>query len=72
MALQNNGQYIKIERLSGNKTVLIQLVHLTKKDGAIIDYSQYDFQPDMESNGYHKQAYEHLLTLEDFLDAESC
>ncbi|HAS6060811.1 TPA: hypothetical protein I7135_01435 [Vibrio vulnificus] len=72
MALINKGQYIKVERLSGNKTMLIQLVHLDKKDGIILDYSQYDFQPDMESVGYHKQAYEYLLKHADFVAAESC
>ncbi|WP_274023258.1 hypothetical protein [Vibrio parahaemolyticus] len=52
--------------------MLIQLVHLTKKDGVILDYSQYDFKPDMESFGYHKQAYEYLLTHADFVEAELC
>lgn len=72
MALLNNGQYIKIERLSGNKTMLIQLVHLNKKDGVILEYSQYDFQTNLESVGYHKQAYEYLLNHADFVAAEPC
>ncbi|EKB1950858.1 hypothetical protein ACOIVT_001711 [Vibrio parahaemolyticus] len=72
MALLNNGQYIKIERLSGNKTMLIQLVHLNKKDGVILEYSQYDFQPNLESVGYHQQAYEYLLNHADFVAAEPC
>ncbi|EPW7001960.1 hypothetical protein ACWO06_000988 [Vibrio parahaemolyticus] len=72
MALLNNGQYIKIERLSGNKTMLIQLVHLNKKDGVILEYSQYDFQPNLESVGYHKQAYQYLLSHADFAAAEPC
>lgn len=72
MALLNNGQYIKVERLSGNKTMLIQLVHLNKKDGIILDYSQYEFKPDQEANGYHKQAYVYLKSLESFESATDC
>ncbi|MCG9228047.1 hypothetical protein L3X65_02535 [Vibrio diabolicus] len=72
MAILNNGQYLKIERFSGNKQMLVQLVHLSKKDGVILDYSQYEFTPDTESKSYHKQAYEYLLTLPEFSEAESC
>jgi hypothetical protein len=69
--LQN--AYIKVDRVSGNKTqVELKYVVYSKKDGEIVEEKFAYFSPNMDGENFVKQAYEHLKTLPEFAGATDC
>jgi hypothetical protein len=65
--------YIKVDRVSGNKTqVEIKYVVYSKNNGEVVEEKFAYFSPNMDGGNFIKQAYEHLKTLPEFAGATDC
>jgi hypothetical protein len=63
--------YVKVETVGGNK--LEQLVNVSiKNDAGVTKNFSCSFVPDMTGDNFIAQAYRHLKTLPDFVNAEDC
>jgi len=60
--------YIKVEAVSGGKDNVVASV-LFKSD-TVAFTKTYEFVPDMDGSNFIKQAYEHIKTLAEFVNAE--
>jgi hypothetical protein len=64
--------YIRVESISGTKSMIHADIAIATADGQRVDFLKIGFQPNMDGGNFIKQAYEHLKTLPDFAGAVDC
>ncbi len=70
---QFNNAYIKVDLVSGNKTLMrISIGIYREKDGQQLNGQQFVFTPDLNGKNFLAQAYDHLKTLPEFAGAVDC
>lgn len=71
--LENTFQdaYIKVKSVNGTKESVTAYVDYAK-DTQVLVQKGFQFVPNMNGQNFIKQAYEHLKTLNEFVDAIDC
>ena len=65
--------YIKVDKLSGNKSGLTVVVCKYKNDKTtFLTKNEYSFTPILDGQNFIAQAYNHLKTLPEFAGATDC
>jgi hypothetical protein len=68
-----NKAYIKVDKLSGNKSGLtIVVCHYKNDKSTFLTKKEFSFTPNLEGLNFIAQAYDHLKTLLEFADAGDC
>lgn len=66
-----NSVYFKVSSINGDKYSLSFLV-TGISDGVQVHRAEYVFEPKLDGDNFIKQAYQHLKTLPEFVDAVDC
>lgn len=65
--------YIKVDQISGNKGLLQVVIGIYKEQGQNkIDSVSTGFSPSLDGKNFIAQAYDHVKTLDNFLNAQNC
>lgn len=64
--------YIRVESISGTKSMIHADIAITTADGQRVDFLKVGFIPNLDGENFIKQAYEYLKNTQEFVGAVDC